>query len=152
MTKKILTKEYIKELLNPFIGEKLRVKFVDKQHLLIPFKPEIAMDSCFNIELDEWGIRYKINKNDVYNQLIKNALNGYLKEHNVYETKLDALLQQKSNTYGDSHFVSSVTEYLSNNLSFQIAITYYGQIQTLEVSEYGFRLNGVLFYYERYNF
>jgi hypothetical protein len=140
----IFNKEYVERIMKPFEGKsfRMRTESIDKK-VKIPFFLETSIESTFQIELTNLGIKFLLKDNFYIKKDLKEVFNKALKSLEIYPFSLDKLLKEKPNE--DCVVVNKIVEYFEKNFNPQIAITYYGTIESIRVSEKSFVLNNIEF-------
>lgn len=142
----MFTKEYVNTILAPFVGKKFRMLTENEDKTFsIPFYLETSMESPFQIELTNVGIKFLLVDNFYIKKDIETALNRAFNQVGVYVHRLDTLLKEEPPKNEDCVVIKSVREYLQKAITPQIAFTYYTMIKSLKVSENYFVLNGIKF-------
>lgn len=142
----MFTKEYVNTILAPFIGNTFRMRTDNEDKTFsIPFCLETSMESSFQIQFTNLGIKFLLIDNYYIKKNIETALNDAFKEIGVYPFSLDTLLKEEPPKSEDCVVMKKVREYLQKTITPQIAFTYYTMIKSLKVSENYFVLNGIKF-------
>lgn len=134
----MFTKEYVCQILEPFTNKKLRYKRPKDFPLLL----ESSIENTFEIELTSTGISFVL-KNDFYlNKDLDKLLNEALREQNIYAFELDSLVKENVE---ECTVFRKLVESMNKNIKVQIAFTYFYIIQSLDVNERSFKINGYEF-------
>ena len=142
----MFTKEYVNTILAPFIGKSFRMRSENEDKTFtIPFCLETSMESTFQLEMTNMGIKFLLKDNYYIKKDIETCLNESIKELGIYPFSFDRLLKEEPPKDEDCVVIKKIREYLQNNLTPQIAFTYYTMIKSLKVSENYFVLNGIKF-------
>jgi len=146
--KSIFTHEYVETLLSPYLGKNLRMfsKFED-QELEVPFQLENSMESPFQIEFTNLGIRFFLMDNFYLNRDLSGTLRAAISDSEIFAFRLDDIsdLETPEDKKGMDYIFERIVSYLEKNLKIQIATTYYAAIKTLKVGENFFVINGIKF-------
>lgn len=142
----MFTKEYVNTILAPFVGKTFRMRTENEDKTFsIPFCLETSMESTFQIEFTNLGIKFLLIDNFYVKKNIETALNKAFIEVGIYPLSLDRLLKEEPPKGEDCVVMKKVREYLQKAITPQIAFTYYTMIKSLKVSENYFVLNGIKF-------
>jgi hypothetical protein len=143
----LFNKEYVGQLLLPFVGKNLRIDntFVNNKDISIPFILESNIESPFQIELSNIGVRFVLKDNYYIKKDINENIRKAFNELKVYPHVLNRLINTEDEP--DSiDFINSITKHLQENFNPQIAFTYYTFINSIEVSNKYFIINGIRFF------
>ena len=142
----MFTKEYVNTILAPFVGKTFRMRTESEDKTFsIPFCLETSMESTFQIEFTNLGIKFLLIDNFYVKKNIETALNKAFIEVGIYPFSLDRLLKEEPPKGEDCVVMKKVREHLQKAITPQIAFTYYTMIKSLKVSENYFVLNGIKF-------
>jgi hypothetical protein len=136
----MFTEEYVKAILTPYLGKELRMRSD-----LIPFCLETSMESSFQIEFTNFGIKFFLKDNFYIRKDIKFLLNQAILKTGLYPHTYDNLLRDKLGKEEDNIFQNTINKYFEEKFAPQIAFTYFTQIKSIEVNEDEFVINGVKF-------
>ena len=139
----MFTKEYVSAILAPFVGEELRMAATD----CIPFCLETSMESSFQIELTETGIRFLLKDNHYIEMDLDTIFRNALKVVDISPRGLDTLLKgQRESWETDAIAYDAIISHIKEGFNPQIAFTYYTMIKSLTVNETSFLINNVKFF------
>lgn len=141
MKNKILTPDYIKAILSPFVGKEIRMRYNE----YIPFALETSIESTFQINLTNIGIAFILKDNYYIKKDFKTFLNQAIVESGLYPHTIDNLFADKDGKVKDNVFQDSINKFFETHFHPQIAFTYFTYINDLRVNERGFFLNGAEF-------
>ena len=142
----IFNKEYIQSILKPFEGKRLRMRSESDDKLFqIPFLLETSIETPFQFEFTNIGIKFLLKDDFYIKRDIKILLNQAILKTGLYPHTLDNLLKDKEGKVEDNAFQKIINEYFDENFKPQIAFTYYGMIKSLKVSKDGFVMNKIEF-------
>jgi hypothetical protein len=142
----IFTKDYTQNILTPFVGKELRMRTKSEDKSFnIPFCLETSIESSFQIEFTNIGIRFLLKDNYYIKRDIKELLSKAILETGLYPHTIDNLLKDKEDKVEDNAFQKIINKYFEENFKPQIAFTYYTMIKSLKVSNDGFTMNGIEF-------
>lgn len=142
----MFTEEYVKTILAPFVGKTFRMRIENEDKTFsIPFCLETSMESSFQIEFTNLGIKFLLIDNYYIKKDIETALNDAFREVGIYPFSLDRLLKEEPPKSEDCVVMKRVREHLQKVITPQIAFTYYTMIKSLKVNKDYFVLNGIKF-------
>lgn len=142
----MFTKEFVNTILTPFVGKSLRMRTENEDKTFtIPFCLETSMESTFQFEMTNLGIKFLLKDNYYVKKDIETALNDAFREVGIYPFSLDKLLKEEPPKEEDCVVMKKIREHLQKVITPQIAFTYYTMIKSLKVSENYFVLNGIKF-------
>jgi hypothetical protein len=139
----MFTKEYVGFILSPFVGKNIRMN----SNKDIPFCLETSMESSFQIQIDNMGIKFVLIDNYYIKRDLLKVFSEAFQEIDIYPFQLDSLSKEKIERKGTETIIfDKIVDYVQKNMTPQIAYTYYGMINSLSVDEKKFTLNGVEFF------
>lgn len=137
--KDLFSKEYVENLLKPFIGSKFRVLHNENKS---PFIIENSMENDFQIDLKVSGISFYIENDYYLNRDLNYHLNKAFLEEGIYSHSLDDLSKRSKVSLSLDSVYSKILNYLKENIRVQLAFTHYAYIKEISVSSRGFIING----------
>jgi len=141
------TKEYVEFVLKPYEGKSLRLRTNSEcGKFNLPFMLETEMESTFQIELNNMGIKFLLKDNFYIKKQLNESIRCALKEMDIFPFSLDKLLKEEPKE--DCEFLKIFTNHIEKTISPQIAFTYYNMVSSIKVESKGFSLNG--FYFQIY--
>lgn len=141
MDKFIFTREYVSNILSPFVGLKLRMLNDGR----IPFSLETALEAPFQIRTDNIGISFILSDSFYIKRDLRQLLNNSLHDMGIKPFTLDKLLDEDTNGKTNILF-NRLVEQMQQKFEPQIAFTHYSTIKSLAVNSRGFALNGIEFH------
>ena len=139
----MFTKEYVSAILAPFMGKELRMVATD----CIPFCLETSMESSFQIELSEIGIRFLLKDNHYIKMDLDTICRKAFKAVDISLREMDTLLiDQRELWKTDTMAYDAIISHLKEGFNPQIAFTYYSMITSLAVDQKSFQINNVKFF------
>ncbi len=138
----MFNKEYVGVILTPFVGKTIRMRTGNT----IPFCLETSIESTFQIQLVNSGIKFVLIDNYYIKRDLGKVFNEAFQTIEIYPFQMDSLLKEKDTKGIDAIVYGKLLEYMQTNLAPQIAYTYYTMIKSLRVEEKRFFLNDVEFF------
>lgn len=140
----IFNREYVETILAPFVGKTLRMRTQSEdKSFIIPFMLETSIESTFQIELNNSGIKFLLKDNYYIKRDIQEVFRKALKDTEIYPFSLDKFLKEESKE--DCVVFKRIVKYFEENFNPQIAFTYYNMVKSLRVDNNEFVLNSVKF-------
>ncbi len=142
----MFTKEYVVAILTPFIGKELRMyRESEDKSFSVPFCLETSIESSFQMEFTNLGIKFLLKGNYYVKKDIETSLNDAFRKIGIYPFSLDKLLKEEPDKDEDCVVLKQLRSHLQEALAPQIAFTYYNMVQSLKVTNRSFTLNGIKF-------
>lgn len=144
--KSIFTKDYVGTILSPFVGKNIRMNGGKN----IPFCLETSMESSFQIQLENIGIKFLLVDNFYIKRDLDKVFSEAFQKLEIYPFQMDSLLKENVERKGIENIVyDKLLQSMQESLSPQIAYTYYGMINSLRVEDKRFFINDTEFYITR---
>lgn len=130
--------QHVESMLNPM--KDLKFRFRAKKNSEFPIILENSVENSFKIELTSIGISFLLSNDFYINKSLEKLLNEALIAVDIYPYQLNKLLKIPESD--DSMVFTNIKKHVQMNLQVQIGFTYYTMINSLEINNRGFSLNG----------